>query len=730
MMHRIETTGLPVLLLLLFVLGAGGCGRPRPESEVTNLILIVVDTLRPDHLGCYGHEAIRTPMIDDLARHGTVFEQAVTPVPVTSPAFSSLLTSTFPPTHGVRDNGLYSLSEEMLTLAEVLEGKGFRTAAFLGSAVMDSVYGLGQGFTTYDDHFEGLYTTNNPEYLPLAEEIRMTRRRAEVVSRNALGWIRKNKRSRFFVMLHYFDPHAYYDPPPPFDSLYAGNAYDGEIAYTDYQIEFLMRGIGTFNIPGRTLIVLTADHGEGLMEHNEGQHGLLIYDSTLRVPLIFNCPGVCPAGLRIPDQVCLVDVAPSILSLVGVEMPEAFQGADLRPFFEGRTPDGVGEMYCETYRPRLSYGWSDLAGIRKDGWKYIRAPKPELYHLVEDPGETSNLAGSGLPIEESLAKRLDELLSSFPTDERYRAPETPRDEATRERLESLGYLAGMRDTPEIEAEVLPNPKDEMEAFNLRQLASHKTRVAWNLLEAGNSEDALAALRRAVELEPQSPVRHANLGTAYARLERIPEAIGAFEEALRIDPGYDVAHLGLARAHAFGGDADAVLRAYRAALAASPGLEEAVLGIVDLETARGRPERARVVLEEALRGDPDNTTFLSHLIQVLRDTGNAEESIVHLERLAALQPLNPDPPFYLAHTLARMGKPDEALRWYGRAVELDPAAVDAYYNIACIHARMNRKDEAIDWLAKAVEHGFTDLSYMKTDPDLESLHAESRFQSLF
>jgi len=728
-MRPITKTRLHVLLLF-FVLGIGGCGRLRPEGQVTNVILIVVDTLRPDHLGCYGHRAIRTPMIDDLARHGTLFEQATTPVPITLPAFCSLVTSTYPPTHGVRDNGLYTLAEEMTTLAEVFRKEGFRTAAILGSAVVDSMYGLGQGFDRYDDDFEDLFRPYRPDYLLLAGTLRATQRRAERVTEKALAWIKAHKRDRFFVMLHYFDPHTIYDPPPPFDALYGANRYDGEIAYTDSQIELLMRAIGTYDLPGRTLVVLTADHGEGLMEHHEAQHGYLIYDTTVRIPLIFNCPGVCPAGLRIPDQVCLVDVAPSILSLVGVEMPEAFQGADLRPFFEGRTPDGVGEMYCETYRPRLSYGWSDLAGIRKDGWKYIRAPKPELYHLVEDPGETSNLAGSGLPIEESLAKRLDELLSSFPVDARYGALEAPRDESTREKLESLGYLMGKREASDSGEEVRLNPRDMMEAFNRNQRASFETRVARNLLEAGNSEDALAALRRAVELEPENPLRLVELGSAYTRLERIPEAIGAFEEALRIDPGYDVAHLGLARAYTFGGDPDAVLRAYRAALLASPGLEEAVLGIAGLETARGRPERARAVLEDALKEKPDNTMFLSHLIQVLRDSGNTEESVSHLERLAALQPLNPDPPFYLAHTLARMGDEDQALRWYQRVTELDPGAVDAYYNIACIYAQMDRKKEAIEWLAKAVEHGFTDLSHMKTDPDLESLHNDPRFQSLF
>lgn len=478
------------------------------------------------------------------------------------------------------------------------------------------------------------------------------------------------------------------------------------------------------------MVVLTADHGEGLMEHQEAQHGFLIYDSTVRVPLIFSCPGICPEGLRIADPVCLVDVAPSILSLVGVPRPRTFQGGDLCPSFVGTTPDGVGETYCETLRPRLSHGWSDLAGIRKDGWKYIRAPRPELYHLVDDPAELSDLAGSGLPVEASLAARLSELLDSFPADPRYRALDVSMDDRAREKLESLGYLMGSRESSCDGDEGLPNPRDMMEAFNRNQQASYQARIGWSLLDAGRPEDALAAFRSAVELEPDSPLRLVDLGSAYARMENVPEAAAAFERALRIDPGYGIAHLGLARVYELREDGNAAAEEYRAALAVSPDLEEAVLGLEGLERARNRPERARAVLEEALEREPNKTVFLSHLIQVLRDSGSYKESVPYLERLAAIQPLDPDAPFYLAHTLAGLGDTEGALRWYARVIELDPNAVDAYYNIACIYGRTNREDAAIEWLKNALDHGFTDLAFMKTDPDLESLHSDPRFQSLF
>jgi choline-sulfatase len=728
MQRFLRRAGLPCLAGVL--LGAAfGCGPREPENGIRNVLLIAVDTLRPDHLGTYGNAAIQTPMVDGLAANGTLFEQAVTPVPVTAPAFASLLTSTYPPTHGVRDNGLYRLSPGMLTLAEVLRRRGFQTAAFVGSAVLDSSYGLSQGFERYDDDFEGDFVPFRPELAPLAGEMRGTQRRAAVVTENALNWIKKHRQDRFFVLVHYFDPHAYYDPPPPFDSLYAANPYDGEIAYTDSQIAHLMRGIGTFEIPGRTLVVFTADHGEGLMDHGESQHGLLLYDTTLRVPLVFNCPGVCPVGLRVPGLVSLADVAPTVLALLGIRRPGSFQGTDLSPLFTG-SGRGTSEVYCETFRPRLSYGWSHLQGIRTEAWKYVRAPRPELYDLRADPGETANLAGTGSGVEASLAARLQEILAAFPQEEKYRAPETARDEATRERLASLGYLAGVSVAPPEDAENLPDPKDEMEAFNRRQLAGQQTRAASFLLESGDTSAAVEAIGRALRIEPESPVRHVNAGAVLARAGRKEEAASAFRSALRLNPDYAEGYLGLAHLYEAAPDPEAALRAYRDALRVSPGLEEALLGIARVEMARGRPGEAADGLRSAAPTDPDNAAILTLEVQALQQAGRYEESLEPLGRLAELLPLDPEPPFYLAYACLKLDRLDEARRWYERVLELDPARTDAYYNLACIHARKNEGAAAVECLRKAIDRGFVDFAAMRRDPDFDGLRSLPEFQALF
>ncbi|MCK4546596.1 MAG: sulfatase-like hydrolase/transferase [Candidatus Eisenbacteria sp.] len=720
------------ILLVLFLVPAflsPGCAH-KPEARITNLVLIVIDTLRSDHLGCYGYPCIQTPVIDGMARNGTLFEQAITPVPVTNPAFASLLTSTYPPTHGIRDNGLFTLAEDMVTLAEVLEEEGFSTAAFLGSAVMDSIYGLGQGFHIYDDHFESDYVPCNLEYLSLAEELRTTQRRADAVTRNALSWIKRNRQNRFFVMLHLFDPHACYDPPPPFDSLYAGSPYDGEIAYTDYQIGRFLDAIGAFEIPGRTLIVLTSDHGEGLMDHEESQHGLLIYDSTLRVPMIFTCPEVCPRAARVFTQVSLVDIAPTVLPLLGVKTPEDFQGSDLSPIFEGSPVQRPDAAYCETYRPRLSYGWSHLQGIRTVMWKYIRAPEPELYDLIRDRGETTNLSGTGLSIEEVLVEQLDELIASFPASEACRPTEVPRDETTRERLASLGYLSGMSGSRDAEGQMLPNPRSQMEAFNRCQLASRHTRTGWALLESGDPGGALDAFLETLRIEPGSPLRHVNLAAAYVRLEQYERAASVFRDALKLDPAYVNAHLGLARMYRLRGDVGRAVQAYERALEVNPDHEDALAELVRLQMDRGRPDAVVPILEDILRQDPDNTRVLYLLVETLRQTGNYEGAVPHLKELTRLQPLNPDPPFFLGHTLTRLGLLDEAAHWYERAVQLDPRMVDACYNIACIRSRQNRRAEALDWLERAVEDGFVEFTFMQRDPDLEPLRGDARFRALF
>lgn len=468
------------------------------------------------------------------------------------------------------------------------------------------------------------------------------------------------------------------------------------------------------------------------MEHNEAQHGLFLYDSTLRVPLIFSCPEVCPAGLRIPRQVGLVDVAPTVLALVGIRTPGSFQGTNLAPFFDGLDPGLPDLTYCETLRPRLSYGWSDLEGVRTEEWKYIRAPRPELYDLVKDGRETENLAGSEetAGTERRMAARLDSLARALTDRAQARAAELPRDEATRERLASLGYLAGMGSPPGADAQTLPDPKDEMDAFNRRQLASYYSRVGSALLRAGQAPAAIAALTRALEIEPASPVRHSNLGTAYVQNEEPEKAIAAYREALRLDPRHTPAGTGLATLYEMRGDTLSAISTYRKVLEAVPDAEPAIVGLSMLELRRGRPQTAADLLRQKIRTHPDNATFLSILVEALRQMEAYGEAAVHLERLTVLQPLNPDPPFFLASTLVRLDRREEAIRWYRRAIELDPSLSDAYYNIACIYSLQDQKARAIEWLRLALDHGFTDFRHMRQDRDLESLRGDPAFESLF
>ena len=312
----------------------------RPARDL-NVLLISIDTLRADHLGCYGHPVIRTPNIDRIAAEGTLFEQCTTPAPITLPAHTSLMTGTYPFTHGVRDNARFHVHEDNVTLAEVLRDAGYVTGAQIAAYVLNREFGLDQGFDTYED-VETARRTRLAATDPAASE-----RKAEVVCDGACGWLREHVGDRFFLFVHFFDPHSAYDPPGRFAAQYK-NRYLGEIGYVDEQIGRLLGVLDELDLTRRTLLILTADHGEGLGEHGEDTHAHYVYDATLSVPLIFRCAGLVPAGRRVGAQVRLVDVAPTVPAMLGLPPLRDADGASLLPLLSG------------------DRGWSGSAGLRGD----------------------------------------------------------------------------------------------------------------------------------------------------------------------------------------------------------------------------------------------------------------------------------------------------------------------------------------------------------------------------
>jgi choline-sulfatase len=490
-----------------------------------NVVLVTIDTLRADRLGCYGNSKIETPNLDKLARNGTLFENAVSQSPLTPPSHASMFTGTYPPVHKVRDTGGFILQPENTTLAEILQQQGWETAAFVGSSVLNRRFGFGQGFAVYDDQMPRPKASGPATEYP-------ERRAGEVVDR-ALGWVGSRSGKPFFLWVHLFDPHTPYDPPAPFSDTYKGRPYDGEVAYTDQQLGRLLDSITTKSLGRNTLIAVLADHGESLSEHGEFTHGVFLYDSTLRIPFLVSGPGI-PANLRVKQQARTIDLAPTLLELAGVEAPHRGQGTSLIPVFTAKRV-ATDFSYAETLFSKINMGWSELRAIRTERWKYVRAPRPELYDLIQDPGETSNVIAR-YPVE---AKELEGKLKSAITTEANRKVSTSMvDRRTSDRLRSLGYLGGSSSREyELTGKGI-DPKDRLEILKLLQFAvSPDSQLA--------DPERVSMLRRAHSLDPTNPTVYYHLGEEYVKTGRADEAMKLYRAGINsgIETGWLYSRLG-------------------------------------------------------------------------------------------------------------------------------------------------------------------------------------------
>jgi arylsulfatase A-like enzyme/Tfp pilus assembly protein PilF len=515
------------------------CG-PR-SVEPVDLLVITLDTTRADRIGAYGYAAARTPVIDRLAANGVRFEHAFAPNPTTLPSHTSLFTGLYPPSHGVRANGRYTLEGTHATLAESLAAAGYRTAAFIGAFPLDSRFGLDQGFGTYDD---AVNPRTKTEGRGTAE------RSAAQVTDSALAWLRGGSTvdDPVFLWVHYFDPHSPYAPPEPLQG------YDGEITLVDTQIGRLLGAIEKTRGLDRTLIVLTADHGESLGDHGEKTHGVFVYDATLRVPLVLTHPTLVGRPRVVDDAVVsLIDVVPTVLELLGVEIPAEVDGRHLLD--DRRATDDA--VYFDTVEPLMQYGWAPLRGLRTLREKLIEAPEPEHYALDDDPGELRNRFASAPPGAERLREELHREFG--PADLADLAPGTETvDPEVIERLASLGYV-GTRSTAAPAAR--RDPKRMLPLWNRFDdvyplLRSGRPDEAVRLLDAivegdpdngrawfirgmvlqstGDLEEAETSLRNSVRVLPGAD-RYSRLAEILYLRERFDQGDAAVEEARRIEP---------------------------------------------------------------------------------------------------------------------------------------------------------------------------------------------------
>lgn len=510
------------------------CHRSEPQNSTAktprdaNILLITLDTTRADHLSCYGPHGARTPHVDALAARGVRFAHATAQVPLTLPSHACIMTGAYPPVHGLRDMGGFTLAKSHPTIASLAHAAGLETAAFVGSRVLGKHFGLSNGFATYDDDMSSQAEDALPGVYP--------ERRAAVVTGRAIDWLKQNGQKRFFLWAHYYDPHAPYDPPEPYKHMYAKDLYSGEIAYMDEQVGRLLNWIEQAGLTSRTLITVIGDHGESLGEHGEMTHGVFLYDSTTHVPLIMAGPDV-PAGKVISDQVRSIDVMPTVIEFLNLSPGAEMQGVSLWPLIrEGRRVRS-NYAYLETIYPRTYMGWSELRAMRTDSWKLIVAPRPELYNLERDPQETNNLVARYPGDASQLQKKIWEVAGE--QNRREKVMSGSVDPQTRRELESLGYVSA--GTPrEIQLGTqAPDPKDRVDIlriqYQVQELLNKKAYAhATELMEKG--------LRR----DPQNPTSHLFLATAYEKMRDFTRAVQVYQHAIDNNLGTDQIYSRLGR----------------------------------------------------------------------------------------------------------------------------------------------------------------------------------------
>ena len=615
-----------------------------------NVLLISLDTTRADHLNCYGYAGTKTPTINSLARQGVLYSEAFTPVPTTLAAHSSLFTGLYPFHHGVRDNHGFKLDDKNDTLAEVLRQSGYRTGAVISAFVLDSQFGIDQGFDTYNDDLTIGVTHSN---------LTPRERSAEQTNVPAVEWLREHGKEKFFFWVHYYDPHDPYLPPEPYRSRYAKEPYDGEIEYADEQIGKLLDVLDEIGVRKRTLVVFVSDHGEGLGQHGEVAHGLLVYDPTMHVPMIFSAPLPFPQGQVVHDQVCLVDVMPTILDLLGMPVHDDLDGISLID----KADDDRSSVYIETIHPKIQHGWAPLIGLRRQDHKLILAPESELYDLRRDPGEENNLHER----QPKLAKELfEELVNLVGAADPYMATAVEQnldmDEETLRKLESLGYVGGGAAIDEPPAS-LPDPKKM-------------------IVEMKNSGRALALQ---------------NSG-------RPKEAVKIFERVLKLSPGDTFLRISMAKCYRSMGQFDKAARVLDEGLRNAPDNTSLLCAKADLMLSVRKPLQAKELFRQVQQAHPENTEALLGLARISWMQGRPDEAIAKLEEVIKISPGTAGPTVHnqIGRIHLEAGRSQEARKAFQAALKIDPKNALAHSSLAGVLNAAGKRDEAMKHLQLALK----------------------------
>jgi arylsulfatase A-like enzyme/Flp pilus assembly protein TadD len=623
----------------------------RAASAATNVLVVTIDTLRADRVGIYGAANVATPNIDALAREGAWAARAVVHAPLTRPSHVSLFTGRYPAEHGIRDNVSPPLAANVPVLAEAFKRAGFATAAFVASAVVDRQSGLARGFDLYSDRFDP------------GED----RKAGDRVIAEATAWI--GGRSRFFAWVHLYDPHAPYLPPGRYAAEYHDRPYDGTVGWSDELIGRLtgaLRGSGALD---STLVIVTSDHGESLGEHGEDVHGYFVYEATLRVPLVIRGPGVRP-GTRVDTLARTIDLYPTILDMTGVA-GDASSGRSLAPALRSGAAMPDESSFAESLVPLLHYGWSDLRAVNDGRWKYILAPKPELFDLQNDPGELRNLVAA----EPARASALRAAVEARLRVEQSALKSSPSSAGVSaevlERLGALGYVGpGRSVSPKPDTaksgRAKADPKDKLADYKALSTAMQDAIVA---LRAKRYADALRGLQTVVARGVDSVEVHQYLGRAYAGLGRWREAATEFDKAVTASPEDGETWRALGEARVALGDRQGAIRAFEKLTALAPKDAVALMQLGEAYRDLARYDEASKAIQAALAIDPAPAQYWNSLGTVLGARGKMAEAERAFAEATAREPANGMYVYNRALALRQLGRRGEAAAQFIRAREL-------------------------------------------------------------
>ena len=658
----------------------------RPSD--LNLLLITLDTTRADRIHAYGFDGVATPNLDRLAREGVLFEQAVAPAPLTLPAHSSIFTGKFPPAHGVRDNGGFFLDDKETTLAERLQSRGFATGGFVGAYVLDHKWGIAQGFQKYFDDFD------LTKYQSLS--LGSVDRPGNEVADHALEWLEQASSRRFFAWAHFYDAHSPYQPPEPFASRYRGRPYVGEIAFVDSQVGRLLQFLDAHDLARNTVVVVMGDHGESLGEHGEQTHGFFVYQATMHVPLIVRAPYDAMAGRRVGDTVRSVDILPTVLDLLGIPASESFAGTSVVPLMTGAKKElGLG-AYSEAVYPRYHFGWSDLRALTSGRYKYVAAPRPELYDLQQDPHESKNIYSERQALGDRMQQELAALERTMSTATTKGTTVVDVDPEARQRLAALGYVGTFVATTTTDRAGLSDPKDKIQLFNMMTQARETAR------HDHDSDEGIHALQAVIKQDPNVIDAWFMLGNEYYRRHRYADAIDQFKHALALKPDYDLVVINMANAYrALGRDEEAMI-GYRRFMELDPKNAQIRYEAAQILLDNGKFDEAERELTHALEIEPKLAAARNALAVVALKHGDVASAVADIQQAIAVKPDVRLAHYNLALIAEQQGDFQRAIAEYRKEIDAHAGSYKAAFNLSRLYSKLGDRSGEHEALQKAIE----------------------------